>query len=143
MWVVEQRTRRFGPNWETALERSIREAIDRGEFDDLPGKGAPIEGLDGPRDELWWVKDKLRRESVEVVPPSLAVRRDRDELLARLSMFRTEEALRATVEELNERIRRLNRLGAPSGPPTTLMPQDTDAIVARWRALSDSATDPG
>lgn len=125
---------RLGPRWEDAVERSIVEGMARGEFDRLPGAGKPIEGLDGPHDELWWVKDKLRREELATLPPSLAVRRDRDQLLEALPTFRTEAAVRAAVEELNERIRRLNRYGSPSGPPTTLMAQDVDAIVARWRA---------
>ena len=138
--MVEPRRRRLGPNWETAVERSIREAVDRGEFADLPGIGSPIDALAGPRDELWWVKDKLRRENIEVVPPSLAVRRDREQLLASLDAFSTEAELRAVVEELNDRIRTLNRYGAPSGPPTSLMPQDVDDVVRRWRVLR---TEPG
>ena len=113
----------------------------RGEFDRLRGKGKPIDGLDGPHDELWWVKDKLRREELATLPPSLAVRRDRDDLLEALPTFGTERAVREAVEELNQRIRRLNRYGSPSGPPTSLMPQDVDAIVARWREVT--GRDPG
>ncbi len=109
----------------------------RGEFDRLPGHGRPIEGLDAPHDELWWVKDKLRREQVSTVPPSLAVRRDRDVLLAHLAEFPSEQAVRDAVGELNDRIRTLNRYGSPSGPPTSLMPQDVDDILARWRAARD------
>ena len=109
----------------------------RGEFDRLPGHGRPIEGLDAPHDELWWVKDKLRREQVSTVPPSLAVRRDRDVLLAHLAEFPSEQAVRDAVGELIDRIRTLNRYGSPSGPPTSLMPQDVDDIVARWRAARD------
>ncbi len=105
----------------------------RGEFDRLPGTGQPIAGLDGPHDELWWVKDKLRREQIATIPPSLAVRRDRDQLREHLHTFVSERAVREAVEELNERIRRLNRYGSPSGPPTSLMPQDVEEYVARWR----------
>ena len=139
---MAQLRRRLGPNWETAIERSIREAVDRGEFTDLPGAGQPIDALDGPRDELWWVKDKLRRESIQVVPPSLAVRRDREQLLASLATFHSEAELRAVVDDLNDRIRTLNRLGSPSGPPTSLMPQDVEDIVARWRAISAGSDSP-
>ncbi len=115
------------------MEQSIRDAMQRGEFDRLPGKGQPIHGLDAPRDELWWVKDKLRREDITTVPPSLAVRRDRDDLRAHLSSFTTERAVREAVEELNQRIRTVNRYGSPNGPPTSLMPQDVEEFVARWR----------
>jgi hypothetical protein len=133
---VPGRGPRLGPRWEDAVEKSIRESMARGEFDRLPGKGKPIDGLDGPHDELWWVKDKLRREELAALPPSLAVRRDRDDLLEALPNFRTERAVRDAVEELNERIRKLNRYGSPSGPPTSLMPQDVEAIVERWRAAT-------
>jgi hypothetical protein len=132
--VVHRPRRPPRPTWEDAVERTIRDGIDRGEFDALPGSGRPIDALDGPRDELWWVKDKLRREDLLQVPPSLAVRRDRDQLLASLATFGTEAELRAVVEELNDRIRTLNRLGTPTGPPTSLMPQDVEAVVERWRA---------
>jgi hypothetical protein len=109
--------------------------MSRGEFAGLRGAGEPIAGLDEPHDELWWVKDKLRREDLVVLPPSLAVRRDRDQLLANLHTFRTEDAVRAAVAELNERIRKVNRYGS-SGPPTTLMTQDADDVVARWQATA-------
>ena len=32
--------------WESAVEQQIRAGIARGEFDGLPGKGKPIDGLD-------------------------------------------------------------------------------------------------
>lgn len=137
---MTERSKRTGPsvplrNWEAGVEQSIRESIERGEFADLPGAGQPIAALDAPRDELWWVKDKLRREELQTTPPSLAVRRDREQLLASLATFTSEARLRAVVDELNERIRTLNRYGSPSGPPTSLMPQDADEIVARWRVV--------
>ena len=90
-----------GVSWEGWTERLIREGIERGEFDDLPGRGRPLAGLDEPRDELWWVRDKLRREELDALPPSLALRRDRQQLLDNLAAFEDEAAVRATVEELN------------------------------------------
>jgi hypothetical protein len=133
---VTKRPPRLGPRWEDSVERSIQEAIARGEFDRLSGAGEPIAGLDGPHDELWWVKDKLRREEIATLPPSLAVRRDRDDLRANLHTFRSERALREAVEELNERIRKVNRYGSPNGPPTTLMAQDVEEFVAAWRVAT-------
>jgi len=122
-----------GVSWEGWTERLIREGIERGEFDDLPGRGRPLAGLDEPRDELWWVRDKLRREELDALPPSLALRRDRQQLLDDLAAFGNEAAVRATVEELNARIRHLNRYGA-AGPPSTVMVLDVDDVVARWQA---------
>ena len=45
-----------------AVERAIRAAIERGEFEDLPGAGEPLEGLDRPYDPNWWVKSWIERE---------------------------------------------------------------------------------
>ena len=55
-----------GVSWESWIERQIREAQERGEFDNLPGAGKPIEGLEGPHDELWWLKRMLEREQLSV-----------------------------------------------------------------------------
>ena len=45
---------------ESIAERKIREAMERGEFDDLPGQGKPLKL--GDRDPNWWVKGLLERE---------------------------------------------------------------------------------
>jgi len=34
--------------WEPLIERMIRESMDRGEFDDLPGAGQPIDLTENP-----------------------------------------------------------------------------------------------
>lgn len=47
---------------EAIAENRIREAIAEGRFDNLPGEGKPIPGIDEPYDELWWVRAWIRRE---------------------------------------------------------------------------------
>lgn len=42
-------------------ERLIQEAMEAGEFDDLPGTGEPIPGAGRVDDELWWVRSWLQR----------------------------------------------------------------------------------
>jgi hypothetical protein len=65
--------------WDSLAEDRIREAQASGEFDNLPGFGKPIPGIDEPYDELWWVKDKLKREAVELAAgPGLAAGRRAD-----------------------------------------------------------------
>ncbi|MEV4218944.1 DUF1992 domain-containing protein [Nonomuraea sp. NPDC049725] len=45
-----------GMQFESWVDRQIREAQERGEFDDLPGAGKPLPGADKPYDEHWWIK---------------------------------------------------------------------------------------
>jgi hypothetical protein len=49
---------------DSVVERRIREAMERGEFDDLPGSGKPLPDAGTPYDELWWVKAWLRRNQL-------------------------------------------------------------------------------
>lgn len=46
---------------ETYADRLIREAMDAGEFDELPGAGAPIPGAGTHDDAGWWVRGWLER----------------------------------------------------------------------------------
>ena len=88
-----------GATWEAWTERLIREGIERGEFDDLPGEGQPLAGLDEARDELWWVREKLRREELEDVLSQLT-HRERKVLELRFGL-RGEEP--RTLEEVGQR----------------------------------------
>lgn len=49
------------PGFEAEVERKIREAVEAGELDDLPGAGAPIPGAGESDDPLWWVRAWVRR----------------------------------------------------------------------------------
>jgi len=49
---------------QVVAENRIREAIEEGQFDDLPGLGKPIADIDEPYDPDWWVKKWIRREGM-------------------------------------------------------------------------------
>jgi hypothetical protein len=117
--------------WESFAERQIREAQEAGEFDALEGSGRPLDGLDEPYDEFWWVKRKLRREQLSFVPDAIAIRREAEALLAALAEVPTEEEARALLLELNERIARTNA-GTLTGPPTTLAQLDVEDTLRRF-----------
>ena len=51
----------FPAHTETTAERLIREAMEAGNFDELPGTGAPIPGVGTADDELWWIRSWLER----------------------------------------------------------------------------------
>ena len=121
-----------GVGWETWVERQIREATERGEFDDLPGAGKPIPDLDEPHDELWWVKGKLRREQVSWLPPTMALRKEAEDALEAAARAASEDEVRRIVADINRRIVDGNRKAA-SGPPLNLAPFDVERVVRRWR----------
>jgi DnaJ-like protein len=121
-----------GTSFETWVERQIREATERGEFDDLPGAGRPIADLDKPHDELWWIKQKLRREHLSYLPPTIALRREAEDALLAASQAGSEDQVRRIVADINRRIMEGNRKAA-SGPPLNLMPFDVERLVRTWR----------
>lgn len=121
----------FGEAFETFVDRQIREARERGEFNDLPGKGKPLTGLD-ETDELWWVRRKLAEEGLTYTPPSLVLRKEAEQALADALDATTEASCRSIIGAINDQIRAANRRRL-DGPPVTLVPYDVDDVVAAWR----------
>jgi hypothetical protein len=122
-----------GIDFGTWVERKIREAAERGAFDNLPGAGKPIPDLDKPHDELWWIKRKLRDEELASLPPTIALRKEAEEALTAAARAGGEAEVRAIVAAINAKIADGNRKAA-SGPPLNLAPSDPERVVARWRA---------
>ena len=93
--------------FESLAERRLREAAERGEFDDLPGAGRPIPGLGGTYDPNWWVKEWIRRTSLEetVAGVRSTIRSD----LPKLKAFPDSPETAQRLAELNEMIEALNR----------------------------------
>jgi hypothetical protein len=108
----------------------IRRAIERGEFDDLPGSGKPIDMPDR-HDPDWWLKSLLRREKLVLLPPSIQLRKEDAALDERLDQLGNEADVRHEIEEFNRRVLR-GRYQLPAGPPLVTMPRDVDATAAAW-----------
>ena len=125
-----------GVGFGTWVERQIREATARGDFDNLPGAGKPIAGLDGPHDELWWVKGKLRQEGFSWLPPTMVLRKQAEEALEAVTRAASEAEVRRIVADINTRIVESNRKAAP-GPPLNLAPFDVEQVVGTWRERQD------
>jgi hypothetical protein len=121
-----------GVTFESWADKQIREAADRGEFDNLPGAGKPLPDLGEPYDELWWVKRKMSREKLSPLPPALALRKEAEDALVMASQARSETEVRQIVADINARI--LEALRRPlSGPPLNLAPFDAERVVREWR----------
>ena len=116
----------------TWVDLQIRQAMERGAFDDLPGAGKPIEDLGAEHDPDWWVKRLVERERIVVLPPSLQLRKDDAELDDRLDRHTAESEVRREVEEFNARVLRA-RYTPVDGPPLITQPRDVDQTVAAWR----------
>jgi Domain of unknown function (DUF1992) len=122
-----------GVSWESWVDQQIRLGMERGEFDNLSGKGEPLPGIDDHHDEDWWLKAKLRSERLSYLPPTLAIRKEVEEARQAIAVATNESVVRRIVADINERIRDINRRGA-QGPPSTVMPLDEESVVAHWRA---------
>lgn len=116
------------------VDLQVRRAMERGEFDNLPGAGKPIRGLGSTHDPDWWVKSLIERERITgVLPPALALRKEDAELDAVLDRETTEDGVRRTVADFNRRVVEARRQ-LMGGPPVITPTRDVDAEVAAWRA---------
>ncbi len=115
------------------VDLQIQRAMERGEFDNLPGQGKPLGDLGSPDDRDWWLKKLIEREQITgVLPAALQLRKDDaalDDLLDRESV---ERLVRQQVEDFNRRIVEARRQ-LQGGPPVVTPTRDVEVEVARWR----------
>lgn len=102
-------------------EARIREAIARGELDDLPGKGKPL-----PLEDLSSVPDDLRAgylvlRNAGVLPEEMEIRKEMVSLEALVDACRDPEERTRLRKDLNERLIRyrilMERRSARAEPP--------------------------
>lgn len=139
--MTERRPR--GVSVESWVERQIREAEERGAFDNLPGAGKPLPGLGKPHDEMWWIRQKMAREGVPagaLLPESLKLRKEVAALPETVRGLPSERAVRDVVAQLNRRI--AEWLRAPSGPLVRVVPVRADEVVEQWRADRPTRVEP-
>jgi hypothetical protein len=114
------------------VDLQIQEAMARGDFDNLPGAGKPIEGLGATHDPDWWLKKLVEREKISVLPAALQLRKDDAELDAQLDGHTAESEVRRILEEFNARVMKA-RYTPVDGPPLITMPRDIEPEVEAWR----------
>ncbi|PKI91581.1 DUF1992 domain-containing protein [Actinomycetales bacterium SN12] len=115
------------------VETAVQLAIRRGEFDNLPGAGKPLEGLGTHHDPDWWIRRKIETENLSGLgPPALMLRVEERELDGELDQLGREEDVRTVLEDFNRRVIAARRqlLG---GPPVVTPTRDIDTEVVAWR----------
>jgi Domain of unknown function (DUF1992) len=126
----------WASRFESLLDRQIRAAEERGEFDDLPGAGKPLPSDSMPYRPDWWVDQVVKRENAGAyaIPPTLALKRIADELRSGAAEYVTERDVRTAVADYNEQAVRARRL-PQEGPRAIILPTlDADRVVQDWRA---------
>jgi hypothetical protein len=125
-----------GMSFETWIDRQITAAQERGAFAELPGAGRPLPDLDREQTSYDWALKWARRENGDVagmLPPGLALRRERDLMPDVVPSLPSEAAVRALAEDYNDRVRAFWRR-PQEGPPVVPGLADVDALVRLWRA---------
>jgi hypothetical protein len=121
---------------QTWVDLQVRQAMERGDFDDLPGAGKPIPDLGTQHDPDWWIKKLVERENIAVLPPSIQLRKEDRELDATLDKLHSEAEVRKHLEDFNTRVIAA-RYGNPVGPPLITMPRDVEATLVAWKERRD------
>lgn len=110
------------------VEEKIREAMERGEFDDLRGAGRPLEL--GEDDPAWWARRKLRQITEE----------DRLHTLARDFQRQIDDLM--YLPDADEVVRRAREVDARRVALNDLLPAhlqiapiDEGDVVRQWRAM--------
>jgi hypothetical protein len=130
-----------GLSFESWVDRQIREAEERGAFDDLPGAGKPLRDANAPYDETWWLKRKMQEEGLSHLPPTLALRKEAQDALSGALRAESESEVRRIVTDVNEKIRAAIRRPL-SGPPLNLTPYDVEGVVGEWRQQREQREQP-
>ncbi|BCL20142.1 DUF1992 domain-containing protein [Streptomyces tuirus] len=122
-----------GVGFESWVDKQIRDAERRGEFERLPGVGEPLpRDIESTYDELWWVKRKMAREGFSVLPPTLALRKEAEDALEAALAAPSERIVRKIIGEINDKVREM-MFKPPPGPPLGKKPYDVEDVVRQWR----------
>ncbi|MGY1601875.1 DnaJ family domain-containing protein [Geodermatophilus sp. SYSU D00815] len=125
-----------GMSFETWIDQQISQARARGAFEDLAGAGRPLPRRDREQTSYDWALEWARRENGGtdgMLPPGLALRKERDGLPDVVAHLPSEAAVRALVEEFNGRVAAHWRRPADRADAVPGM-ADLDALLERWRA---------
>src|SRR3954465_1711279 len=124
-----------GVSFETWVDSQIAQGLERGDFDNLPGAGKPLPRRSLDESSYEWVLAKARQENLDVfgmLPPGLALRKERDDLPRRAAALPSEAAVRALAEDYNARVQAFWRRPQESRWSPVPGLADVEALVAGW-----------
>jgi hypothetical protein len=102
------------PGYEKIVEQRIKEAMEKGEFDDLPGKGKPI-----PIEDDSHVPEDLRLaykllKNADCLPPELLEKKEIRQMEDMLARVPDEKERYKLIKRINFKIMKLNVMGKKS-----------------------------
>ncbi|HEY7091239.1 MAG TPA: DUF1992 domain-containing protein [Tepidisphaeraceae bacterium] len=122
-------------------DRRIEEAMKEGKFDNLPGRGKPLDLEPMPAEEearlLWWALRIMR--SNDVVPDEVRWRKMIDTLKEELLQTRNEKRVKVLVTQINALVHRVNTLGT-NALKTAVTGVQMEIELERLRDRQDEST---
>lgn len=106
--------------WRRVAENRIEEAIKEGAFENLSGFGKPLV-INDSDDENGWLREKARRENLNLLPPALELAKLVERRLVAIRQLESRSEQESALRVLNEYIQRAN-MRITWGPPSTVMP---------------------
>jgi len=102
------------PGYEKIVEQRIKEAMEKGEFDDLPGKGKPL-----PLEDDSHVPEDLRLaykllKNADCLPPELLEKKEILQMEDMLAAIPDEKERYKLIKKINFKIMKLNVMGRKS-----------------------------
>jgi Domain of unknown function (DUF1992) len=126
-----------GANWESLIERQIREAMEQGKFDDLPLHGQPLPNHDNPWAGDWSLAFQMLKNA-SVAPPWIeadkevrALLVERDAILSRAAAGQAPTNIRKRRDRavLKDLVTRLNAAIAKVNAEAPTLSQHRRALV--------------
>jgi hypothetical protein len=124
-----------GMSFRTWVDGQIAQGMARGDFDGLAGAGKPLSRAALDETGYEWVLAKARKENLDVfgmLPPGLALKKEREDLPRRAESLPSAAAVRALAEDYNDRVQAFWRRPQESRWSPVPGLADVEALVAEW-----------
>jgi hypothetical protein len=115
----------------SAVEDAIRQAMEEGRFDDLPGAGRPLPGRGQADPPGWWAQRLLDEEKRRRLAEEES--KELEEQVSSIWLIGDEATARSAISALARRVAEVNA-GRPSD--TRVPDLDPEQLIGEWRAMS-------